>query len=336
MSDLVDIINQFEKKKILVVGDLILDSYLTGKVRGMSPEGIHPVVLVRRVKDKKYYLGGACNVACNLVDLGAETYLCGVVGKDNNGERLIELLCNKGINIELVVNDDKNLTIEKERIIGIGPSGPEKIVRVDEEDDNPISRDIQDKVLEKFLKYTHKFDAVAIADYQKGFVVKRIAGSLPTLSKNGLTIVDTKQQNINLFKEGFRFFTPNQYEAEDITGLSYNGLDDIIRIEEIGKKFSRILYYDNIIMTCGADGMIVYDREGSYKHIKAIKPKEPYDISGAGDTVVSVLALALSSGADIYSASLIASHAASIVVGKTGVASVSKNELFNSLINCYR
>jgi len=334
MDNPVGIINQFENKKILVVGDLILDSYLTGKVRRMSPEGIHPLIHVKRVKDKKYYVGGACNVAYNLVDLGAETYLCGVIGEDSSGKKLIEMLLNKEVNTSLVVKDNDRSTTEKERIIGIGTSGPEKIVRIDEEDSHPINEDIQKEILERFSKYLNKFDAVVVSDYKKGFVVKNIVSKLPELARNRLVIVDTKQYDLNIFMKGFRFFKQNQYEIEEITGLNSENLDDL-KIKEIGAKLSEIFDYENVVMTCGADGMIIYDKDGNHQHTKAIKSKEPYDVSGAGDTVAAVLSLALSSEADIYNACLIASHAASIVIGKTGTATVSKNELLGSLVNNY-
>ena len=333
MNNFVNIINQFENKKILVVGDLILDSYLFGRVKGMSPEGIHPVIIVKKVENKRCYPGGACNVACNLASLGAKTYLCGVMGEDKSGNKLLEILKDKSVNTELIVSDSKRPTIEKERIIGVGTSGPEKIVRIDEEDSTLINEDIQNEVLNKLLKYPNEFDAVVVADYKKGFIFKKIIDVLPSLAKNGLTIVDTKRYDVSLFKKGFKFFTPNQYEAEKMIGLDYEGLDYFSRIKEVGERFSKILDYENVVMTCGAHGMIVYDKEGGFEHIKAIKPKKPYDVSGAGDTVIAALSLALGSGLNIYDSCTIASHAASIVVGKTGTATVSKKELLSSLAN---
>ncbi|WP_456399570.1 D-glycero-beta-D-manno-heptose-7-phosphate kinase [Persephonella sp.] len=305
------ILSKFPKKNILVVGDLILDKYLWGEVERISPEAPVPVV---DVKEESFNLGGACNVAWNISKLEGNVYIAGVVGEDYNGEILLNMLRDHKIN-PIVVKDKKRPTTEKTRIIAVS----QQLMRIDREDKNKLPHNIQNRLLEEIKKIIDKIDAVIVSDYGKGVVTKKI---MDFLVDTGIPIfVDPKPSNFNLYS-GVTIVTPNKKEAYECIKK-----DRSIPVDKVGKEIMKKLGLENLLITLGSEGMALFT-EGELIKIPA-KAKKVFDVTGAGDTVVSVLALSkISGGSWIQSASL-ANYAAGYVVGEIGTAAVDRDTLLS-------
>ena len=305
---------KFPEISVLIVGDLILDEYVYGETERISPEA--PVQVVD-VKQNLYSLGGAGNVANNVISLGAKAFVAGVIGEDEEGKILIEKFKEKGISPEGIIKEDKRPTTKKTRIIANG----QHIVRLDREVRRPISSHTEGLLLDYILSNCKDIDAVIVSDYAKGVVTERILSSLKKRFVHKPILVDPKGLNFNKYR-GVTAITPNKKEA-----LSASREEDILAA---GKKFLKELYLKAVFITLGKEGIFFIDKNGESAHIPAMA-KEVYDVSGAGDTVVSTLCLSLASGLSFYEAAYLANLAGSIVVGKLGTAPVYKNELTNAL-----
>lgn len=307
-----DIISKFDTRKILVIGDVMLDRYIYGKVERISPEAPIPIV---KVYDEKYVAGGAGNTAVNLACLGAEVNLIGVVGEDGEAEILKKILKENGINYCFF--SDKRPTIQKIRIVG----ERQQIVRVDYEDSNQIDEILERKIKGKIKELVKEVNAVIISDYAKGCITKQIATfTIRYANKcNKKVIVDPKPVNKEFYEKAF-IVTPNNKESFEMT----NEEDIKKRGEKLQKELGA-----KVLITLGERGMVLFDN-GRIKKFKAIA-KEVYDVSGAGDTVVATLALAISSGASLDDAVELANYAAGIVVTKSGTTPIKKEELLTGL-----
>ncbi|MBS3078644.1 bifunctional heptose 7-phosphate kinase/heptose 1-phosphate adenyltransferase [Candidatus Pacearchaeota archaeon] len=295
------IMSSFENKKILVIGDLILDKYVYGNISRISPEAPVPIL---NVTDETYDLGGSGNVASNIVSLKGNVTLFAFVGKDNHAEILKKLCKEKNINCSL---DENHSTITKSRIC----CKNQQIIRMDQEDIN--EKFFSKETKKKILSEAEKSDIIIVSDYLKGTITKDLVDLIfPFKSK---TIVDTKPKHIHLFK-GFFLIKPNEKEAKEMTGLS--------DIKEAGKKLMDELD-SNILITIGEKGMLIFSKENLVE-IPTFA-REVYDVSGAGDTVIATLSLAISSKASLEEAAIIANYAAGIAVEKKGTYSVLLSEL---------
>lgn len=309
------IIENFKGKKVLVIGDVMLDRSVQGSVSRVSPEAPVPII---HVKKESFNAGGAGNVACNLAQLGAIVNLVGVVGEDETRDFLIEELENEGVK-SFLIKESNRPTIQKLRLIGKN----QQILRIDSESTQDIKEITERNLLKVSEKILKQSDVIVISDYDKGTITRNIAERLIKLARknNKPIIVDTKPDNISYYKNSF-LITLNKSDVEKITGIKIKGDNEI-------KTIGKILVNDfnsNIIITMGGEGIAVFGRKSEPKRIPG-KEVEIVDISGAGDTVTSALALAISTGASLEDAAVIANHAASIVITKRGVSTVTSEEI---------
>ncbi len=317
MKELESIISSFEKAKILVVGDVVLDEFVWGDVSRISPEAPVPIVAVRK---ETFALGGAANVAANIQSLGGRVFVASVTGDDINARRLKEEFAAKGISIEGLMVDSQRPTTLKTRII----AHSQQVVRVDRELVKDIDREIVQRILKYILSLIEEMDILIISDYSKGVVTPGLLGKIISLArkKGILTIVDPKIKNYLNYK-GVNIITPNQSEAAFMTKREIETEEDLF---EVGQEILSVLGCIAVLITRGESGMSLFEESGTITHIPTVA-HHVYDVTGAGDTVVGVLALALAAGAGVVEASTLANYAAGIVVGEVGTATVTQEEL---------
>ena len=315
------IIDSFGKTSILVVGDLMLDEFIWGKVSRISPEAPVPVVWTT---SESVMPGGASNVAHNLQALGGKVYIAGVVGNDSRGRLLIEEMKKRDINVDGVVQDSKRQTTLKTRVIAHN----QQVVRIDKETTGTINDNITERILTFASGIINDIDAIVIEDYGKGVIVPRLIKGLIRLAKRYKKVltVDPKEDHFSLYKNATAI-TPNHYEAAKAVGMKAKG---DMPIEEIGKKLLKQLNSETVIMTLGENGMCVFEKSGKITRIPTVA-QDVYDVSGAGDTVIGAYTLAAASGARNIEAAHIANCAAGIVVGKVGIAVASQEELIDKI-----
>lgn len=317
---LISILDKFQDKKILVIGDVMLDKYIWGDVARVSPEA--PVQVVK-VEKESFSPGGAANVANNVASLNGTTYMIGIVGNDYANKKLIEELKSRGINIDGIIEDRNKPTIQKVRVIGKG----QQLIRFDYEKSNYLDAGMENKVFDFVNKRIHNIDAIVISDYAKGIITKNLAEKLIKLANNKkkIIIIDPKPKHKNFYKNA-SLITPNHKEACEMVDSEESNSDTIIKI---GKRLQNELKAP-LIITRGEQGMTIIEDEITNISTKA---KEVYDIVGAGDTVVATLALALSSNATLKEAAILANYAAGITVGKVGTSTVRVDEIKKAVEN---
>ncbi|MEK6949530.1 MAG: D-glycero-beta-D-manno-heptose-7-phosphate kinase [Nanoarchaeota archaeon] len=322
MNKLIKIIEQFKSKKILVIGDVMLDKYIWGEVTRISPEA--PVQIVNVMREE-YVPGGASNVAANIAELGAKAWMVGVVGNDETRNKLINETAKKKINSDYLISDPEKRTILKVRVFG----GKQQLLRFDYEKKGDISRNTEQKILSSIKEIIKDIDAVIVSDYAKGTITGDLMEALKELCKKNsmLLIVDPKPEHKEYYKN-VTLITPNTTEAKKMAGLSEDAEEDV---ESVGKRLLAELN-SNVLITRGERGMSLFEKNGSILSIPTFA-KEVYDIIGAGDTSVAALALALASGASLEESAIIANHAAGITVGKVGTSTVTAEELKRSIEN---
>ena len=312
--DLKRILDNFKNIKIGVVGDLMLDDYIYGTVERISPEAPVPVV---NVKEEKFVLGGAANVVNNLASLGAKTICFGVIGNDANGERLLGAFADKKIDVSGLIRDKERTTIVKRRIIGSN----QQLLRIDWEDITPISTFLEYALLRNIESKIDELDAVILSDYDKGVLTPMVAKEIVRMCRDRgkIVTVDPKPKNaMNYY--GATSMTPNRKEAKECLGM-----ERATNMEEVGKELKEKLKLDNLLLTRSEEGMSLFI-EDKIVNIPAFA-KEVYDVTGAGDTVISVFTLAAASGVSWHEAAKIANTAAGVVVGKMGTSTVTKDEI---------
>ncbi|MCX7956880.1 MAG: D-glycero-beta-D-manno-heptose-7-phosphate kinase [Endomicrobia bacterium] len=323
-NKLIKIIKNFNSKSILVVGDIMLDKYIWGEVERISPEAPVPVV---DVKKETQSLGACGNVADNIVSVGAKAYVATIVGDDTYAEELRSIMLKKGIIIEGMFSDTSRPTTVKTRIVAQN----QQVVRVDKESRLHINPSVFFQIKNYIEDIKSKIDAIIISDYGKGVITKSLLKFLINLAKK-LDIPITVDPKIEHFLEykGVTTLTPNLNEA--ILGIRLNKKPQTEEeIYLLGRKILNKLKPEALVITRGPDGMTLFEKEKIY-HIPT-RAKEVYDVTGAGDTVISILTLCLASGADFVSSCEISNFAAGIVVGKVGTATVSIKELEETIRN---
>ena len=307
--------------KILVVGDVMLDEYLWGNVSRISPEAPVPVVEVARETIK---LGGAANVALNIKALGSEPILVSFVGKDKNGEKLRSLLKTAKISDEGILTDRERPTTSKTRIIAHN----QQVVRADRENTDEIKNKLSDKLLKSIEDKIRQLDAVVISDYGKGMITLDFLSQLIDLArKNGKFLaVDPKETHFMNYKR-VSLITPNHNEAGFAFGKR---IRDDKSLEEVGWGLLDLLQAESILITRGEKGMSLFQGDRTLTHFPTVA-KKVYDVTGAGDTVISAFVVAYSAGANLRESALISNHAAGIVVGEVGTAQVDRKSLWDAL-----
>jgi len=304
---------------VLVVGDLILDRFVQGAVRRISPEAPIPVV---EVTGERRIVGGAANVAHNILALGGEVTLLGAVGEDRHGDSLRGLLGQLGLDPEGALRVSGRTTTVKTRII----AQHQQVVRVDREMREPLAEEVWERLEDRIREGLSSHQALVISDYAKGvFTVARLKTIGRLARETGIPyIVDPKPAHFPY--PGATVVTPNRQEAAAIYGRTFATLE-LVRVA--ADLFGRT-DWDAILFTLGEEGMAVANRDGSLERIAA-KVREVFDVTGAGDTVVAALALALASGVPLFDAARLANAAAGVVVGKPGTAVCTAPELVEAL-----
>lgn len=312
-----EIIANFADKRILVVGDIILDQYIWGNVDRVSPEAPVPVVVVA---EETYRLGGAANAAANICSLGAKVSLISVIGSDKNGDILSQKLLDMGADVKSIIRDDSRSTIVKTRVI----AHHQHVVRIDREVKDEIKGDVREKVIAYAKKAIPDVDAVLISDYDKGVISKPVLEAVISCGREygKLVVIDPKMRNFWSYT-GATAVTPNLKEACTAVNMTVESEEDIINI---GNRILRDLNLQALLITRGENGMTLFQGDAGAMHIPAVA-REVFDVTGAGDTVIAVFTLSLAAGADFALAAKISNYAAGIVVGHIGTGCVKPDEL---------
>jgi D-beta-D-heptose 7-phosphate kinase/D-beta-D-heptose 1-phosphate adenosyltransferase len=308
-------------KRVLVIGDVMADHYIWGKVERISPEAPIPVVHVSREEVKP---GGAANVACNIAALGGTVSLAGILGDDATAATLRRILGAQAINVEGLVADPARPTIEKTRVI----AQSQQVVRVDRELQRALDAPVQARFLEICLRQVEACDAVLFSDYAKGALSSELALAVTDRARRLGKVVaaDPKPANVGWF-QGVGIITPNQGEAASASGIA---IYDDASAEAAARVLLERLRSDAILVTRGEHGMTLLQSHGGVTHIPT-RAREVFDVTGAGDTVIATLTLALAAGMPVPEACALANAAAGIVVAEIGVAVVGPERLARSL-----
>ncbi|MBI4775273.1 MAG: D-glycero-beta-D-manno-heptose-7-phosphate kinase [Deltaproteobacteria bacterium] len=318
-----DMLSRFSLSRLLVIGDLMLDRYIWGAVNRISPEAPVQVLEVTHETDA---LGGAGNVAKNLVSFAQTVFVIGVLGADAAGARIRQCFEDLGVDTRDLVEDETRVTTQKTRII----AGNHQMMRVDRELRLPLSPGLASDVIERARGIIDSMDAVLLSDYGKGMFSKDVLRELIQLaaSKRKPIVVDPKGVDYKRYA-GATIITPNRKEASLASGVDID--DDEDSLKEAVNRLRRELDSTHILVTLGAKGMALFTSDGKQVHIPATA-REVYDVSGAGDTVISFLGLGISSGFSLERSAALANAAAGIVVGKVGTATLTPQELREALL----
>lgn len=317
-------VERFSKARILVVGDVMIDRYIWGSVTRISPEAPVPVVNVTK---ETVLLGAAANVVNNIHALGGAVGVCGVIGSDDAGRQLVHLLRAQGIHTEGLMVEQGRPTTIKTRVIAHN----QQVVRFDRETKDSIERKTHQEIYE-FVKdrIRNGLDAIVLSDYCKGVVTKALVRDIVRLARKNGTIVsvDPKVAHFGMYR-GVTILTPNTKEAS--TGARID-IEDDRSLLRAGSSLLRRLKCDAVLITRGEQGMSLFERGGRTTHIPTVA-QEVFDVTGAGDTVISVLTLAMAAGASMPDAARISNYAAGIVVGIVGTATVRPEELKKNILS---
>ena len=310
-----DLLVRIAGKRIAVVGDLMLDEWLWGNVQRISPEAPVPVV---EVKEHTFTLGGSGNVANNLAALGAKVSLIGIIGDDTGGARVLSLCRKLEIDAAGIARVHSRPTTRKTRIVAHN----QQVVRADREATAPIDAHTRKALRRSMAALDGSLDAVVISDYGKGLVSRPLVETVRRLRGDVVITGDPKPQNIDAFA-GIDCIAPNAAEAGSVLGIDTHADPDLARA---GRMLLRRTGARYVLITRGEHGMTLFPRRGAPFHVNAVA-RQVYDVSGAGDTVISTVTAALAAGAPIQQAVALATLAAGIVVEKVGTATASPEEI---------
>jgi D-beta-D-heptose 7-phosphate kinase/D-beta-D-heptose 1-phosphate adenosyltransferase len=314
-----EIIDRFPQAKVLVLGDLMIDHFIWGKVSRISPEAPVPVV---EVDADHLLLGGSANVLHNIHAIGGRGYVSGVVGADKIGKRLIREFRKRQIDIQGIVTERDRPTTLKTRIVAHN----QQVVRFDRESRQAASADSVERMIAYVRALRDELGAIVISDYGKGVVTKDLLDGIREIMKerNIAICVDPKKSDFSLY-EGCDIITPNHHEAGRAAGVERVSRDNLI---EVGTALLSRYRYQALLITRGEEGMSLFEKNDGVHHTAfPTQAREVFDVTGAGDTVIGVFALCMASGATFREAAFLANHAAGIVVGKVGTSTVSQAEL---------
>jgi rfaE bifunctional protein kinase chain/domain len=314
-----EIIKNFSRSSVLVIGDIMVDHFIWGSVSRISPEAPVPVV---EVHADNLMLGGCSNVLNNVYSLGGNVYGTGVIGDDDMGRKLLEEFRIRKIDTGGIILEQDRPTTLKTRIV----AHSQQVVRFDRESKKPLESDSIEKMIAYIWTVRDNLGAIVISDYNKGVVTKTLLDGIREIisGSNIIVCVDPKQSDFS-FYQGFHIITPNHHEAGLSVGMEIRDGKDIVRV---GNALLNQYDFNALLITRGEEGMSLFEKDGRTKHTAfPAEAREVFDVTGAGDTVIGVLALCLASGATFREAAAIANHAAGIVVGKVGTATISREEL---------
>lgn len=319
-----ELVAKFKGRKVVVFGDIMIDHFVRGSVSRISPEAPVPVV---HVKEETYLPGGAGNVASNMACLGADVTLLSVAGDDMAGEQLLTGITRRGIHTALVVRDGRRPTTEKVRVI----AEHQQVVRFDREATDALSPELAQECIRNMESVIKTAGAVILSDYGKGVLNDAtIDAAIKLCRKHNVPVcVDPKVEHFKKYRR-ITCMTPNTKEACE--GMGSPILSAQKDVEELGKKILAALEADSLLITQGAGGMTLFEKGSpvGISHTDTVA-REVFDVTGAGDTVISVLALSLAAGATLKEAAMLSNYAAGVVVGKLGTATVSPEELARAI-----
>jgi len=320
-KDAESLFNTAKNIKALVIGDLMLDEYLWGKAERISPEAPVQVVAVNR---EDLRLGGAGNVANNLLALGCLVSVCSVIGGDENGDILRRAFTGKGIDVEGVFEDPMRTTSKKTRVLAAN----QQIVRIDRESRDDVHPEFEERILQFLREHGNEWNVILVSDYLKGVLTQGILSAVIDAGKRlGIpVVVDPKGNDYSKYR-GATLLTPNRKEAEIASRVA---ISDERSLNEAAASLLAAGEYEALLITRSAEGMSLYLRDGSVTHIPTVA-REVYDVTGAGDTVMATLGLGLACGYGFAESARLANVAAGIAVGKVGTSTVSPGEIIGSI-----
>ncbi len=320
---LLQAISRFPDCRVLVVGDLMLDSFIWGEVSRISPEAPVPVVEVR---EESHLLGGSANVAHNVASLGGKTVVAGAIGNDLAGQELLRLFEEISVPTTGLIFEDGRPTSVKTRII----ARHQQVVRFDREHRAPLKQDTMARILAFIGENLPHLGGIIVSDYAKGVVTRKFLDALRLLVSGSSVpvVVDPKVQHADLYRS-FTMVTPNNHEASQMSGIDIRNEETLIRA---GKLLLQQLACESVLITRGKDGMSLFHHDGQIVHIPTVAQRV-FDVTGAGDTVIAAVTLGIVAGLSREDAALLANLAAGIVVGEVGTAAVSPAQLLAILQN---
>ena len=322
LTQLTNIFESFNQMNVLIIGDVMIDGYVWGKVDRISPEAPVPVLSVAKKEDR---LGGAANVALNIQSMGANPILCSVIGDDENGKKFIALLNDLNISAEGILKSKDRITTLKTRVI----KDQQHLLRIDEEIDQPLNLQEENNFIEnvKNIIASHKIDVIIFQDYDKGVLTNHNIEKLISIAQNAgiKTVVDPKKRNFLTYKN-VGLFKPNLKELKDGLKIEFNHLSDD-QLVAASKELKNKINANAVLITLSEHGVFLMDSENNYKipaHIRNIS-----DVSGAGDTVISVAALCYAGEMPNEKIAAIANLAGGLVCEKVGVVPINKLALLS-------
>lgn len=320
-KELLSLKEKFKNKKIAVIGDMMLDSYYKGKVSRISPEAPVPVV---EVDNEFSRFGGALNVAYNILTLGGTPLPIGIIGDDSEGKLLKKLMRDAGISDEAIFTDKSRPTTSKTRVI----AHSQQVVRIDKESTAPLSKSIEKKIIDYIKNDFSNIDAIILQDYNKGVLTQNLIKEVikKANEENKIITVDPKFNNFFEYKN-VTVFKPNRKETEDALSMKLLSDDDISRA---GEKLLHNLNARYILLTLGEAGIALFEKGKPEKRVPT-KARKVADVSGAGDTVISTITIALAAGIDIYNAAYLANYAGGIVCQEVGIVPINIDDLINAV-----
>jgi D-glycero-beta-D-manno-heptose-7-phosphate kinase len=310
-------IDRFRQIRVLVIGDLMIDEYLWGRVDRISPEAPVPVVAVER---ENHTLGGAGNVINNLTAMGAQVSAIGTAGTGKAGRMILEKLKDMGVRTHGIISEPDRPTTLKTRII----ASSQQVLRIDREVRRPISPGTLARLKDIMTSMMDQVDVIIISDYDKGLVTPGlVAHTVDLARKHGvLTLADPKSLKFDKYAR-VSVLTPNQKEAAVAANMEITSQKDLFAA---GESLLDTVALDRLVITCGKHGMVLFEKNAP-PHVIASRARQVFDVSGAGDTVISLLGLGLASGASFLDSAVVANAGAGIVVGKVGTATPTIAEL---------
>ena len=324
-ESLIAYVHEFSRARIVVIGDLMIDEFIYGTAERISPEAPVPVV---KVTEKRYRLGGAANVLNNIHALKGKGFLCGIVGRDAMGTKCKGALKRLGADTDGIISEPGRPTTVKTRIIA---DHRQQVVRYDQEVVHETSSACRKKILSYLKNKCAGAQALIISDYAKGVISPALLKELLPLARRTDIIICSdhpKVTNHTLYENHATIITPNKKEAARVSGIEIETGEDVLRA---GKKLLDSLACNAVLITRGEEGMTLFEKKDEAVIHIPTKAKEVYDVTGAGDTVIATLTMALAVGASYEEAARIANHAAGIVVSKLGTATATTQELIASI-----
>lgn len=316
-----EIKEKFKGKNIAVVGDLMIDCYFWGAVKRISPEAPVPVV---EVDDEFVRFGGAANVAYNIVTLGGNAFPVGVIGDDSDGVLFKNLMTEAGISPAGIIVDNTRPTTAKTRVI----ASKQHVVRIDKESKANISEVVEEKIFDFLKSKATELDAVILEDYNKGVLTTKLIQKIISLCEENNIIVTVDPKFLNFFEyKNVTVFKPNRKETEDALGMMLSSPE---ALSEAGKILLEKLNANFVLLTLGEEGIALFERGKTEKKVPT-KARKVSDVSGAGDTVISTLTMALAAGAEISEAAYLANYAGGLVCEEVGIVPIKLDYLFSTV-----